>query len=76
MSLKPNSTICEECADDDTAPCCNRFNCEAMPGARETTLCIHCYGELIEVNKFWYHHTQFNENGTLMSPDNPQDVVT
>lgn len=33
------------------------------------------YGELREVNGFWYHHSQFDTNGKLISPDYPQAVV-
>lgn len=65
--------ICEDCKEDNLTPCCKNNQCEASIGDKTITSCIHCYAELIEVNGFWYHHTQF-ENEKLIS-DNIQDVV-
>lgn len=59
---------------EDEPECYNGY-CESHPGERGITSCKHCGGQLEEVNGFWYHHSQFNDDGTLISPYRPQDVV-
>jgi len=65
--------MCIDC-DDLEDPCCNMGNCVADPTNNNITNCICCGGELIAVNGYWYHHSQFNWDGTLISPERPQDI--
>lgn len=59
---------------NDEKPECWDSTCEAREGSRGITLCIHCGAELLEINGFWYHYSQF-ENGLLKSPESPQNIV-
>lgn len=67
--------VCPDCAGDNGDACCNYNKCEAAKGETVITSCIHCYGELLEVDGKWYHHSQFDENNNLISPDMYQDIV-
>lgn len=51
--------LCDNLTDNPN-PCCDMGRCEAPEGARGTTNCIHCGGELIEQDGAWYHHSQFD----------------
>lgn len=68
---------CLECAKENSEPCCNRGHglCEAWDDDRGISNCVHCGGELREVNGLWYHHSQFNNDMFLISPERPQDYV-
>lgn len=55
-------------------PECYDGKCDAPANATGITNCIHCGGELREINGFWYHHSQF-DGEKLISPENWQDYV-
>lgn len=61
--------------DKSEKPCCRLGSCEAPKNARGITSCIHCGGELIQVGGFWYHHSQFYDDGSLIQGTEPQDTV-
>lgn len=64
---------CEECKDENATTCCHYTGiCEAAKTDNDMSTCIHCGGEMHKVNRFWYHHTQFDDDGNLISPENPQ----
>jgi len=63
---------CEYCKDDDQTPCCWNGECEAPKNAQGISMCIHCGAEMLEVNGLWYHWSQFDNNGNLISPENQQ----
>lgn len=74
MALNPDllaeNGLCSVCGTSET-PCCDYGNCQAIKGTRGVTMCIHCGGELIEIEGKWYHHSQF-EHDVL---GQPQDYV-
>ena len=55
---------------------CDGGNCQAIGGDRQVTECRYCGAELIEVDMKWYHYSQFDSQGVLISPERPQDFVT
>jgi hypothetical protein len=57
-------------------PECAEFKCKPLKGAKGITFCIYCGAELLQVGDYWFHWSQFDNNGILLSPDNPQDIVT
>jgi hypothetical protein len=66
---------CERCSslEDNPTPCCDNGKCEAKEGDSGTTNCIHCGGELQEVNGMWYHHSQIEQHANDLG--DPQDIV-
>lgn len=67
--------VCPRCSGDTEEPCCRMYTCEAAYNEKGITSCIHCYCELTEVDGFWYHHTQFDDNGNLRPDSEVQDCV-
>lgn len=55
---------CERCEslEDNPSPCCDMGHCQPMESYEGIGNCIHCGGEMHEINGAWYHHSQISEN--------------
>jgi len=68
------SMTCSHCTSGNHggSVCCDHGNCQARPGVKGITNCIHCGGELREVDGSWYHWSQFDAEEL----GEPQDYVS
>lgn len=56
-------------------PECLQNSCVARAGETRITSCIFCGAELTQRGNLWFHWSQFDAEGRLLSPETPQDVV-
>jgi hypothetical protein len=62
--------------DNDDEPYeCEGGYCQAKAGETGVTSCIHCGGELHEINGLWYHWTSFDNQWNLIEGAQVQDYV-
>ncbi len=66
---------CPYCWREGSKPCCNTDTCEAFDTDSSISSCIHCGAEMRAENGYWYHHSQFDDNGKLTSPEYKHGVV-
>lgn len=72
VGIEDNGGICEYCKGENDYPCCWHTECEAATTDDTISSCIHCYAEMRKVGIFWYHHSQFDNEGNLLPDTRPQ----
>jgi hypothetical protein len=61
-------SLCDKCCGEHDPPCCDLGTCDAYPTSEDTSVCVHCGGEMIRLNGFWYHHSQFEDDDDPFDP--------